>query len=1149
MRLIELFLDAYGPFCGVKLDFDRAAQLHIVYGPNEAGKTSALAAIGDLFYGVPPRAEKTFLRPADLRLGASVEARNGQMLQFFRRRGVKAALTDASGAALPDDCLAPFLGAASRSIFDRVFGLDAEALRKGGEDMLRAEGEIGASLFAAASGLRGLLDLRGGLEQEAEKVFDERKAAHRTFYQALDRFNEARRAEKDATLSEHALKNLRRKIGEAGEQLEALRAQDRADDGERLHLQRLLKAMPILRKLAELRAQFSAFDDVARFTEDWSRKLENLLAERDAARKAHADAAQAREAVAEEVEQAAYDAKILAQAEKIEALNRDAGAHEKALDDLPRREKALREITDTLRLKALACGLSDGEALRAASPDPALLPRAEKLVARGREIFAQKVEPQAALEREKRALAELSARQGAALPDRSALAEKLAAFGAVEKEDDLRADLALSCAEEARRLDDSCGRLTPPLPDLDLFARAPSPDAGAIELAAQAFDALAAREAEAGRKAAEGKEKRAGAETRLCALQKSGVIVSRDDLRTFRTQRDADWAGLDALRGDDATWRAGAEKFLAAQQQADATADALLADAARVIEAEAERENIAAAEALIADAERLNEAALEAREKLGSQWRRDWAACGVTPAMPRAMAAWRESAANLLAARENLKSKQARLAAAGEGLQKILPSLQTLAAEAGLAPLPLEAGALARRIAGRIKELASAENEAREISMQIAAAPARIKAAENRLAELAELEAAWRRDYSAALAQLRLDADATFDEAQARIALWRELPRDLLEEAGESHRVRSISDDFSAFEQRLDKLLGDCAGDIASRPALDAAKTLHQRLATERARQTTSANAEKRLAKAAAEADRAAHSLSQAESALAAFSEEEGVSGDPSEHCQRLRRRFEQGSFIGSEKERLALVAEGADEDRLAEQARIFDWDAARLRLAEIDRMAEARKLQAQEVFAGRRDAENELARLGEGFGAEQAIFAQESARVDIGGEARRWAVLKLASLMVGAGLEKHRHARQDPLLLRAGAIYKGLTSGRSIGLRQDFDEDEKPHLLACRADGPALPLAALSEGARDQLYLALRLAFLEDYAGRSEAPPFIGDDLFASFDDERLASGLAALAGASDAIQPIVFTHHAHIIEIARTKLGSKVQILQLST
>ena len=41
-----------------------------------------------------------------------------------------------------------------------------------------------------------------------------------------------------------------------------------------------------------------------------------------------------------------------------------------------------------------------------------------------------------------------------------------------------------------------------------------------------------------------------------------------------------------------------------------------------------------------------------------------------------------------------------------------------------------------------------------------------------------------------------------------------------------------------------------------------------------------------------------------------------------------------------------------------------------------------------------------------------------------------------------------------------------------------------------------------LSEGARDQLFLSLRLALLERRAG--EPLPFIGDDMLASFDDAR---------------------------------------------
>jgi uncharacterized protein YhaN len=46
----------------------------------------------------------------------------------------------------------------------------------------------------------------------------------------------------------------------------------------------------------------------------------------------------------------------------------------------------------------------------------------------------------------------------------------------------------------------------------------------------------------------------------------------------------------------------------------------------------------------------------------------------------------------------------------------------------------------------------------------------------------------------------------------------------------------------------------------------------------------------------------------------------------------------------------------------------------------------------------------------------------------------------------------------------------------------------------------PSIPLAMaeMSEGTQFQLYLALRLAYLDEYAQKAEPMPFIGDDLLA---------------------------------------------------
>ncbi len=79
-----------------------------------------------------------------------------------------------------------------------------------------------------------------------------------------------------------------------------------------------------------------------------------------------------------------------------------------------------------------------------------------------------------------------------------------------------------------------------------------------------------------------------------------------------------------------------------------------------------------------------------------------------------------------------------------------------------------------------------------------------------------------------------------------------------------------------------------------------------------------------------------------------------------------------------------------------------------------------------------------------------------------------------------------------------------------------------------------------MSEGTRDQLFLALRLAGLEIHGNEHEPMPLILDDLLVHFDDARSANALRALAGFGKTTQVLLFTHHAHLMELASETLGN---------
>jgi uncharacterized protein YhaN len=86
-----------------------------------------------------------------------------------------------------------------------------------------------------------------------------------------------------------------------------------------------------------------------------------------------------------------------------------------------------------------------------------------------------------------------------------------------------------------------------------------------------------------------------------------------------------------------------------------------------------------------------------------------------------------------------------------------------------------------------------------------------------------------------------------------------------------------------------------------------------------------------------------------------------------------------------------------------------------------------------------------------------------------------------------------------------------------------------------------------LSDGTRDQLYLALRLATIERFAVHAEPLPLVLDDAFVHFDDARARAALTALADLAPRAQVLFFTHHERLVAIAEDALGARCTVHRL--
>ncbi len=124
MRIAELSLIAFGPFEDEVLRFGEEPGLDLVYGPNEAGKSTALRAITGLFYGIPERTPDAHRHPtARLRIGARLSCASGE-LEVVRRKGRKGTLFDGGGVAIDEARLERMLAGVSQSMFLSMFGVD-----------------------------------------------------------------------------------------------------------------------------------------------------------------------------------------------------------------------------------------------------------------------------------------------------------------------------------------------------------------------------------------------------------------------------------------------------------------------------------------------------------------------------------------------------------------------------------------------------------------------------------------------------------------------------------------------------------------------------------------------------------------------------------------------------------------------------------------------------------------------------------------------------------------------------------------------------------------------------------------------------------------------------------------------------------------
>ncbi len=1143
MRLERLAAPAYGPFTDFALELSAGgADLHLIFGPNEAGKSSLLRAIGDLLYGIPARTADGFLHDyGELRIAAVLAARDGRRLSVQRRKGNKHTLLDADGAPLPDDALQGLLGVVDRDFFTTVFALDSEGLRAGAQALLQGQGEIGQALFSAS--LAGPVHrVLAGLEAEAASLFDRRKTKGVTIRPLLSDYKAQLEASRTACVRPELWEQALQAVTAARAARDRLDLALREQQQRRDWMQRCLDALPVIGALDEQGRLRTALPPLPDLGPGFVARAQQALVDRDAARARCADLEQRIAKHAGRMEQNRPDARVLARAGEIEALHEGLAVqrewHNACAAQGVERARLAAELAAGRRELGIAGGPEAVEALRAGTEAVLSLREAATRLEQAATAAREHRERRAARRQELNQVEHKLAAQPVVDPTalrnaltRTETAAQLAA--ALPQLESVLAAAARDCACAQALLRDAPA-------DPEEAAALPVPAAAVLRGFADEDARIAAdlAAAEQGAEDAAARERRLGAE--LARLEQRGALPTERDLRDARAHRDQTWAQVVAA------WRKGAADngmavgpleaaYPLTVRAADDIADRLRTEAESVAQAQHLREQRQTAAEDAGRAQRARDAADAARADWQVRWRAAWAPCGLTPGTPAEMQEWRD---HWLALRDTVKAWQsadADRARARVAVDAALALLSPLLPGQPRDDLTTLRAAAERAVRTADKALGARE-EQQERQRRLRGEVDSLDAA---LPVLEQAEADARADWQARCRGLGLPVAAATETALALLerrnalvglydrwhAQGQTLARQQQDIADYAARVNALADALDLPGGALE------AREAALWQALDAARTRQVR--QEQASHDLSEEQE-RLPAAHAALDAAQRHLAE-QLAHAGIADEQRLAP----LLEDLKRRHAIDAEIERLRHALHLPARGEPLDAFIARVRDEDADTLHSARLQLDQAIADLQRERDQALRALHDADAEQARL-QRSGLEAAAHLQnaKNAAAGLRRDAHRYLRLQLAAHLLRAQIERFRRESQGPLLARAGALFQRATGGSFDGLGTDFAGDDTPVLVGLRG-AAKVGVAGMSDGTRDQLYLALRIAAIERHLRHHEPMPMVLDDLLMTFDDRRCLAILPMLRELAEQTQVLLFTHHRHLCHLAREALG----------
>lgn len=1133
MRIRRLNLERFGQFTDKAFDFGTFGErpdFHIIYGPNEAGKTTTMEAALRLFFGFPLREDYAFKHQrSNLQVSATLEI-DGATRHFSRLPKRSGSLVDEVGTVLPETALSAHLAGLSEDDYRRLLCLDDETIERGGEEIANARGDIGRLLFSASAGVADLSNVLDGVRDVADAIW--KKRGRTTRVAELKRaLTEVERRVKDRDVTVSAWKALKRDLAEARKEEQGARQDRDAMLAARAQLQAKKRALPVMAEIDELEAKtapLSAYPEQLGF--DPERLIE--------LRSDHGTASQNVDRLTNEIaalEQQRDGISVNAEQDRLAAALdelADLSARDRAARlDLGKRQGERHEAEAAMAHIAQELGLSGKSApgdLALSAADIATLESARDSFRTASDLKRSEAREVAELQNRLVAAEKAVEAQGFDRDDVPGMANVLLRFDA----DNLAPQHAAALqAIHAARLnaERSLAALTVGSVTFQQLPVCPVPRALTARWA-ERHEELRRDIRIVTEKRDEHRADIAARQAQVETLTNDTAIVPDEKATELLATRQERWtAHLETL--DAVT----AEAFHEAMRQYDLATELRLNQSGelgrlrQIGEARAE----AQARADQAD-ERLKTLKDEMAEV--EQSVRD-AASQVGLGRSMAPAAWLE----WVGRHETASAAAQDLGETQDTKQQVLQRAQALLAELA-ALLPFEPVDLdsalnaARLVAEDERRKTEARNQAEKTVQQVRRDLAKREARYND-ACIAKGKAG--ENWRILVSELLGDAVSP-DALLPALDALRELREHDRNRAAAERRVTAMQADQAQFASEVERLAR--ANELEMQATAAETYGLLRDLAEQaRAAQDAVAELGRKVEEAKTERSSNTEKLRRIKHEVEAIA---AVFPDPDAltDIDQLRQAAARGEQVIEDRSalsklRFSIMSELAVADMADARAQLADQTTAGLDAGLDSNESDLEHAEGRLTTAiqDRVTAENALSEVkGD---SEIAALVEEKATLELQLEdaAMDRLELSLGHSLASDAIRRYRDSHRSGMMTATERYFADLTRGAYPSLITQVEKDDEI-LLAIDKTGASKRVTEMSKGTRFQLYLALRAAAYDQLGAQGTRLPFFCDDVFETFDEERTSAACRIMEAIGGQGQAIYLTHHRHVVEIAKS-------------